>query len=433
MPMTPIPDETNTEPDPTFARSGKTPRTPPGAQPARKEQTTKRTLSSPEDCTQTRERKTRRMSNSSSDTNESINQSDLRPDFSDKRGNFIRGCNAIVELKQLAVNAKKSIKTFTLKKCDKLHDIVEELEEVLNIMQEEIIRNDSERESKKILRKLTELENYIKAPKQESYAQITARQQSPRTVQGGNQTMGKTKTLLIYPKEETQQTSEETKTVILGRVNPRRQNLKVHRISRIRNGGVAIEVDNEAQAQTIRNSLKDTVNIKETVKKAPKAILFNIPKEYNEDELIQDLINQNLQENEDLKVEDIKVCFKLGARDANQYNLVLELPPTIHAKLISKRRIFLGWNSTGIANFISVTRCFRCQKYGHISKACNAPVEICGHCAGQGHDRRNCPLTRLDPACANCPKNKNKHSVHSKECPIYIREKQRNIANTAYE
>lgn len=49
--------------------------------------------------------------------------------------------------------------------------------------------------------------------------------------------------MLVYPKENKEQTSEETKQEIKTVLNPTVMGLRIERLNKVKNGGVAIELD----------------------------------------------------------------------------------------------------------------------------------------------------------------------------------------------
>lgn len=62
-----------------------------------------------------------------------------------------------------------------------------------------------------------------------------------------------------------------------------------------------------------------------------------------------------------------------------------------------------------------IIRCFRCQKPGHITSACDSKTPVCVYCA-QGHDSRECgehEKPGFQPKCANC---QGPHEAHSPKC-----------------
>lgn len=62
-----------------------------------------------------------------------------------------------------------------------------------------------------------------------------------------------------------------------------------------------------------------------------------------------------------------------------------------------------------------ITRCYKCQRYGHNAKYCQA-AERCSLCAAPGHARNLCPVASQDAqrACVNCT---GRHASGSSQCP----------------
>ncbi|XP_046684447.1 uncharacterized protein LOC124370199 [Homalodisca vitripennis] len=67
--------------------------------------------------------------------------------------------------------------------------------------------------------------------------------------------------------------------------------------------------------------------------------------------------------------------------------------------------------------FRNPQRCFRCQKFGHSSKVCQNK-ELCVQCGKGDHNEKTC---NIEPFCVNC---KGKHSAASRNCKIYLEEKE---------
>ncbi|KAG8309234.1 Adenylate cyclase type 3 [Homalodisca vitripennis] len=67
--------------------------------------------------------------------------------------------------------------------------------------------------------------------------------------------------------------------------------------------------------------------------------------------------------------------------------------------------------------FRNPQRCFRCQKFGHSSKVCQNK-ELCVQCGKEDHNKNTC---NIEPFCVNC---KGKHSAASRNCKIYLEEKE---------
>ena len=64
-------------------------------------------------------------------------------------------------------------------------------------------------------------------------------------------------------------------------------------------------------------------------------------------------------------------------------------------------------------NGLQIVRCFKCQKFGHISAKCQS-AEKCGHCS-ENHLIRDCPNKNQESKCANCNL---KHPTKYTQCDV---------------
>jgi hypothetical protein len=79
-----------------------------------------------------------------------------------------------------------------------------------------------------------------------------------------------------------------------------------------------------------------------------------------------------------------------------------------------------------------VTQCYRCYKYGHTQRMCQA-ASRCGRCSEIGHKEEDC-LVREDQTkwkCINCAQGGNNHTSWSHQCPV--RQQKHQAARKAYQ
>lgn len=323
----------------------------------------------------------------------------------------------LVRLETITRNCYKNKSHITGPKINELAEIMRQLKKAFHTFQMNEVAYKARLSERTCLE--TTVKELIATRQTPTYAQ-KASATPIQTLSQGPRPQGKT--LLLFPKNENQ-SSEEVKQLVKEKIRPKTQNIQVHRLSKIRNGGIAIEVQSDRETEFIRETLAEHLDVRTPVKRKPRIILFSIDKTYSEDELLEEIHLQNFKHLSFNNFSDnFKLKFKTGPRQQSTVNWVAECSPGLYREITLKGKVFLDWTSARVSVYKAATRCYKCQKYGHLSKDCKSQVEICGHCAGSGHDRLNCPLTRLPPKCANCPKGKADHSVHGKSCPSYINE-----------
>lgn len=267
---------------------------------------------------------------------------------------------------------------------------------------------------------------------QPSYANMVKSMADP-----GVQNKKDTKVVLFYPREENKaQTSEETKDMLQRRIKPVQHGIKINRVAKIRNGGVALEVHRD-HAQSVLDKVGNSLSSREPTKRLPKLKIFDVPVHGRDDgAIIEDIRAQNFPEiYKDEFADQVKVVYKVGPKNQPTCHWVIEASPKLRETIVKNGdRIYLGWSSCKIIDHIIITRCFKCQRFGHLAKACTAKTETCGHCAKEGHSFKDCPDSKWEFKCSNCirAKLKSNHSVNSAECSVYLREKHRITQLTDY-
>ena len=82
-------------------------------------------------------------------------------------------------------------------------------------------------------------------------------------------------------------------------------------------------------------------------------------------------------------------------------------------------RVQIGYLSFKTRTYIpQVTRCYKCQKFGHIAARCRKETDTCPVCAGP-HKYTDC-TNKDNKKCANCGE---PHSASYKECPKFLASK----------
>ena len=84
--------------------------------------------------------------------------------------------------------------------------------------------------------------------------------------------------------------------------------------------------------------------------------------------------------------------------------------------LLSKGRITIGWSRCRVTELLTPVRCYKCQKYGHISKNCTEKdmADMCLNCCREGHKAKECENPKKCYQCGT-----DGHAIGTMHCPVY--------------
>ena len=246
--------------------------------------------------------------------------------------------------------------------------------------------------------------------------------------------------IAIYPKGDSNyRSSDETKAALVNSMVPVKEKLKIRAVKKIGNNGLLIETTTkEDMTKIIQNEKLKAAGLVAgpVAKKRPQIIIYDVPKEISDNNLLSSLRRQNLEGMDKETVKDgVVILHKKVNKDSETSNYIVEAKTEIRNKLINQGRVFIGWHSLRVRDYINVSRCYKCQDYGHVSKHCRATCDICGHCGTEGHTYNTCPNKNKDPKCINCKKRgrEHEHSTRSRVCPSYSIALENHISRIDYD
>jgi ribosomal protein S17E len=267
--------------------------------------------------------------------------------------------------------------------------------------------------------------------------------------------------LIIRPKNGAQ-TSKQTVNAFKNVITKKQKQMAIKELSNGTKGSVVVKCRTEQDLKDIKHltqlDCKD-VEVIEPKRKNPLIRIFGVDSDIKKEEIIECL----RQENNDLKKyfevndkEDINSHIKVRTIIRNRIkgngsqrpiastdqtnDFILELSPKVHKVLRNFRSILIDMRSYRFADFISITRCFKCQRFGHLAINCREIDNICGLCT-RNHETKQC--SDSNKKCINCHRfNQSKyatqkvstdHSVFDKCCDRLNKMRQKVISNTNYE
>jgi hypothetical protein len=240
-------------------------------------------------------------------------------------------------------------------------------------------------------------------------------------------------------------TAEDTKRLLQTRP-PRDYGIRVDKIVTLKDNAILLEsrcdsVLKIADSKVLKDLKLKAVPIR---KRWPRMLISDVPEGTTQEQLVEELTGQNLPDS--VPKNFIGKIFKQNRRtqrntesrsSAGSANFVVEVHPAARRFYLQTGRVYTAWRSHHIRDFLEVTRCYNCQRYGHISRNCNSPT-ACGYCSSTEHDSNAC-RHRDDPQkhkCVNCLRSGAKDTAHhtaANMCPIYKHRLQDVINATLYD
>lgn len=237
--------------------------------------------------------------------------------------------------------------------------------------------------------------------------------------------------VIVKPKNSTQK-SQQTREMVQEKINPVTVGASVSRIKHIRDGGIAICCSDEKSIENIcedvKNKLGNEYDITTVEKKNPKIKIFNVNAKDLEDEesFVDKLVFQNtIKTNEEKR--KIKVANKYETHNGRNYNVIVEVDSETYGQLNSEGFLHIGWKRCRFIDFVNLIQCYKCWKFGHLSKNCKSPRDVCPNCGGD-HSSKNCNVDIK--ICTNCrhaaevlrvPNITFNHSAYDRQCESYKR------------
>lgn len=235
----------------------------------------------------------------------------------------------------------------------------------------------------------------------------------------------KTKKLpvIIMPKE-TKQTSNVTIEEIKNKVSYKE--VKVNGITKMRNGGIAINCDSQTESIKIKELVqrkigeKYTLEVPATIK--PRLKIMNIDQEMSNEEMIEDLKFKNGALNEAAIVVITKISRNNKNKNKKCYDAIIEVEEDTYNVLLMMKMVVLGWHRYRVVENIPMTRCYKCCGFGHMAKDCRNK-QACSKC-GEEHKFSECKSSELK--CTNCCVLKERlkidinvnHEAYDKNCQV---------------
>lgn len=179
-------------------------------------------------------------------------------------------------------------------------------------------------------------------------------------------------------------------------------------------GTVVVRCKNNEDANklktTIETNLSKQYSTAVPAKKKPCIKIVGIQQAYSEEELIRTLRLQN----ENLVTAESNIKLVISKKMIKTYFAILQCDTITYSKIMDQENpvVFIGCGSCRCYEYVSVHRCYNCNRFDHLSKDCKSP-KLCNKCGSSGHTNENCTN---DLSCVNCREYNDKHNAHLNHC-----------------
>lgn len=210
----------------------------------------------------------------------------------------------------------------------------------------------------------------------------------------------------------------------------------VSKVRSLGNKKILLTMPDKTDKEKIENRLKQIEGVRTMGLRAPQ--LSIILKSIHSHVKLEHIPNLMLRQNDELRkaYTDLEEWEKaiihkreIQRNGSKTKNVVMKVEAKLYDIIVKQEKVRIAWQNIRVDNYIDITRCFKCQGYGHIAKHCELkePVMICSYCA-EHHLPKDCPV-KNEPnkhACHNCIRipalgtlSSTPHNSLSSHCPVY--------------
>lgn len=229
---------------------------------------------------------------------------------------------------------------------------------------------------------------------------------------------------LVIESQNPEHTSADVINSIKSNVDVIELGIGINQMRGTRNRKVVIGCDNDPDRKILGSALTSRVkslSVTQPKLKLPQIRLNGVINELTNQQIEKAVIKQNGRLLKDIPEEahKVKVLRRTKGRKRETCGVIMELEPITWKTLVGQK-LKIGYQMITVADQSPVVQCFRCLKFGHLARECQASM-VCGYCS-EPHETRECHRTS-QAKCNNCKtakqNNSTDHPAYSSDCPIW--------------
>ena len=191
--------------------------------------------------------------------------------------------------------------------------------------------------------------------------------------------------------------------------------LNIDKLTCNRNGKSTIICETEAQKESLKKVLS-RMELEPADAKIKNFFfaIFGVLRTKKSEDIVSELLRRD---KERFKEGDFEISERFPISKSTDA-VVFSCKESMRTAIVRRPKIYLGSRRYQLNNFVELTQCYKCSRFGHKANCCTEKTPSCPNCAGN-HSLKDCPIN-FSPKCSNCSRVTVRETGHSSwdvRCP----------------
>lgn len=262
---------------------------------------------------------------------------------------------------------------------------------------------------------------YKKGKKESKTKEGHVRQSEAEGTKGKTSTRMRTRPAAVLVRPAEGKSYAEVLRNLRKNLKPEESDSNILSVRKTKAGDMLLELAKGSETVKLCENIKDTLKECGTVKTMRQLVkleIRDIDSITQEDEIIS-AIREGIGDTH----QEI-IIHLTGVNSSEQRRAFVTLPTEDALKILTEKRIKIGWTRCRVKRCLDIKRCFKCFGVGHLQKDCKGPDrrDLCIRCGESGHKMKTCTKA---PRCCICTSENRSDVGHlpgTAHCPSVARK-----------